>query len=221
MLAHPKTPAKLDACGVPGSMDSLTRGYMKANVIFLTIALVAVTISQSVAQVYSQNAVGYVNTTVLGGGKQAILVNPLNGTNNNVNTIMPLPNNAGYAGCSVFRYDSASSSFKDPLEWFDDFGWFSASEDNPAINPGEAFFFRNASASVLNLTLVGEVPQGSLSIDVPGHNKLAFRGSQVPQAAPLGDTTLNATNTLQFPADPGDAIFFWDSENGRPDRILR
>jgi hypothetical protein len=186
---------------------------MRTKTLLLTAALSAAGLATSMAQVYSVNAVGYVNTTVAA-GKQAILVNPLNGTNNNVNTIMPLPNAAGFAGCAVFRYDSTTSSFKDPLEWFDDFGWFSPSEDNPPINPGEGFFFRNAASTPVNLTFVGEVPQGSLTIDVPGNNKLAFRGSQVPQAAPIGDNTINATGTLQFPADAGDAIFFYNSASG-------
>jgi hypothetical protein len=179
---------------------------MRTKTLLLTAALSAAGLASSMAQVYSVNAVGYVNTTIPA-GKQAILVNPLNGTNNNINTIIPLPNNAGY--------DSANNRFKDPLEWFDDFGWFSATEDNPAINPGEGFFFRNAASTPLTLTFVGEVPQGSLSYPVPGNNRLGFAGSQVPQAAPLGDTTINSANSLQFPADPGDAVFRYNTTTGR------
>jgi hypothetical protein len=147
-------------------------------------------------------------------GKQAILSNPLNGTNNNVNTIMPLPNNAGYAASAIFRYNSTATPpvFRDPIEWFDDFGWFSASDDNPTLDPGEGFYFRNAHASAAaNLTFVGEVPQGHLVNSIPGGGVLAFRGSQTPRALPLGDTTINATGTLQFPADAGDAVFFYDN----------
>jgi hypothetical protein len=170
------------------------------------------------AQVYSVNAVGYVNVSVPA-GKQAILNNPLIGTNNNVNTIMPLPNNAGYAASALFRYDSLANPpvFKDPIEWFDDFGWFSASDDNPTLAPGEGFYFRNANTVAANLTFVGEVPQGHLVNVIPGSSRLAFRGSQTPRALPLGDTTINAAGTLQFPAEAGDAVFFFNVTTARFD----
>lgn len=164
------------------------------------------------AQVYSVNAVGYVNVSVPA-NRQAILNNPLNNSNNNVNVVAPLPNNAGYAGSAIFRYDSTNNPpvFRDPIEWFDDFGWFSATDDNPTLAPGEGFYFRNAHASQpANLTFVGEVPQGHLVNLIPGNNRLAFRGSQTPRALPIGDTTINAAGTLQFPADNGDAVFFYN-----------
>jgi hypothetical protein len=164
------------------------------------------------AQVYSVNAVGYVNMSVPG-GKQAILNNPLNNSNNNVNVVLPLANNAGNAGSAIFRYANppAAAGFLDPIEWFDDFGWFSASDDNPTLAPGEGFYFRNANSAAVNLTFVGEVPQGHLVNNIPGNNRLAFRGSQTPRALPLGDTTINAAGTLQYPADDGDAVFFYNN----------
>jgi len=124
---------------------------MRTKTLLLTAALSAAGLLPSTAQVFSVNAVGYVNQTVPA-GKQAILTNPLNGTDNKINTIMPLPNNAGYAGCAVFRYDSAGFTFKDPLEWFDDFGWFAATGDQgpagPAIQVGTGFALRTVAGAL-------------------------------------------------------------------------
>jgi len=183
---------------------------MRTKTLLLTAALGAAGLLPSTAQVFSVNQVGYVNSTIPA-GRQAILTNPLNGNpDNRVNTILPLPNNAGYAGCAIFRYNSQTSSFLDALEWFDDFGWFSPSEDNPAINPGEGFFFRNVAATDLTVTLVGDVPSGTQNNAIPDGGRLAFRGSAIPWARQLGDTTINATGTMQFPAQPGDAVFRWN-----------
>jgi hypothetical protein len=182
---------------------------MRTKTLLLTAALSAAGLLPSTAQVFSVNAVGYVNQTVPA-GKQAILTNPLNGTDNKINTILPLPNNAGFAGNAVFRYDSDGFTFRDALEWFDDFGWYSPTEDNPAINPGEGFFFRNVAAAPVNLTFVGEVPSGTVPNQIPSGNKLAFRGSQIPWAKPLGDTTINAAGSMTFPAVAGDAVFIWN-----------
>jgi hypothetical protein len=142
VLVHRYEPSsKLDACGLPGRMDSLTISNMKANATILAIALITTGASQSLSQqVYSVNIVGYVNITIPA-GKQAILNNPLNGTNNNVNTIIPLPNNVGHAGSAIFRYNSAALSFLDPIEWFDDLGGSALRMKIRRSTQGKAFTF--------------------------------------------------------------------------------
>jgi hypothetical protein len=157
------------------------------------------------AQVYSVNAVGYVNVSVPAGAL-AILANPLNGTNNLLNTIMPLPD--GSDGVTIYRFDTTTQNFADAIQFVTGVGWFSASDPAPTVNPGEAFFLNNILATALNITFVGEVPQGSLSNPVPGGNLLALRSSQVPQSAPLGDAATAAS--LQFPAAGGDTVYVFD-----------
>jgi hypothetical protein len=196
---------------------------MKMRTVLLSAALLAAVVSCSIAQVASVNTVGYAMVSIPP-GKQALLNNPLNGgfTNRNrVRDIIPFPNNAGFAGSAIFRYDSFGTpipGFRDPIEWFDDFGWYSASDEDPVLYPGEGFFLRNAHSSApAVLTFTGDVPEGHLINLVPGNNRLALRGSQTPRALPLGDTTINSTNTLNFPADDGDAIFFWNVAANRWD----
>jgi hypothetical protein len=158
------------------------------------------------AQVYSVNAVGYVNTSVPGNFKLAILANPLNGTNNSLNTIMPLPD--GSDGVTIYRFDVPSQSYRDGIQFVTGFGWFSPTDDNPTIAPGEGFWVQNPLASTLNVTFVGEVAQGSLSNPLPGAFNLKLASSQVPQSARLG--TPSTPGSLEFPAADGDTVYQWD-----------
>jgi hypothetical protein len=182
---------------------------MRTKTLLLTAALSAAGLATSMAQVYSVNAVGYVNQTVPAHG-YAILANPLNGTNNSVNTILPLPN--GYDGCNIFRFDPATQGYLDAVAWIEGLGWLSNSDPDPTINPGEGFFFQNVAAQALNITFVGEVPAGTLHNPVAGGNRFSLRSSVVPKGLKLGDTdpTTGTANTLQFPADDGDNVFIFD-----------
>ena len=176
----------------------------------LTAALSAAGLATSMAQVYSVNAVGYVNQTVPGNG-WAILAIPLNGTNNSLNTTLPLPDAA--EGCNIFRFDTATQAYRDAATWIAGLGWLSASDPDPTVNPGEGFFFQNVTGGPLTVTFVGEVPSGTLNNPVPGNNRWAILGSIVPKGLPLGDTdpTIGSATTLQFPATEGDNVFIFDS----------
>jgi hypothetical protein len=182
---------------------------MRTKTLLLTAALVAATSASALAQVYSVNAVGYVNLTVPANGL-AILANPLNGTNNNLNTIIPLGD--GQDGVTIYRYDTTLQGYSDPISFVccgEGLGWLSATDPNPTIAPGEGFWIQNPLPTPLNLTFVGEVPQGSLSNPIPGGNQLALRSSMVPQELRLG--TNGQPNTLQWPAAEADTIYIFDT----------
>jgi hypothetical protein len=179
---------------------------MRTKTLLLTAALVAATSASALAQVYSVNAVGYVNLTIPANGL-SIIANPLNGTNNLLNTILPLPD--GSDGVTVFRYDPATQMYLDSLTFLTGLGWLSASDPTPTVAPGEGFWIQNVLPTPLNITFVGEVPQGHQVNPIAGNNSLSLRSSIVPQALRLGDTA--TTNTLLFPADDGDTVFVWDT----------
>src|SRR5689334_14692664 len=70
--------------------------HMRTKTLLLTAALSAAGLLPSMAQVFSVNAVGYVNQSVPANGL-AILAVPLNGNpNNSLNNTLPIPN--GYDG---------------------------------------------------------------------------------------------------------------------------
>jgi hypothetical protein len=159
------------------------------------------------AQVYSANAVGYVNIALQPGFN--LIANPLNGTNNHLNTILPLPNSAD--GTTVYRFDPEIQNYSDSVSFIADFGWFTSDTDPNAyiINPGEGFFIQPSGPTPLNITFVGEVPQGALSNPVAGGNRFSIVSSQVPQALPLG--AAGQAGTLQFPAADGDTVYIFNA----------
>ena len=187
---------------------------MRTKTLLLTIALGAAGVASSSAQVYSANAVGYVNLSLVNGF--TLIANPLNGTNNHLNTILPLPATAD--GTTIYRYrpnTGAVGGFGDAITFFDGFGWFSADTDPNwlVLPPGEGVFIQPSGPTPLNVTFVGEVPQGQLSNPVAGNNRFSILASQVPQALPIGETGNNAT--LQFPAVDGDTVYIFNSTTQR------
>ena len=145
------------------------------------------------AQVFSVNAVGYVNKTVPSGGKLALLSNPLDAGAGN-NTIAKLF--AGVpAGTQIYKYDGT----KFIIAVFDDIdnAFLPPEAAATEVKPGEGVFVRNNSAQNITVTFVGEVPQGTLSNPIPAG--LSIRSSQVPQSGPITD--------LGYVGVPGDQIF--------------
>jgi hypothetical protein len=152
------------------------------------------------AQVYSVNVVGYVNVTVPVNG-WAILANPLNNGANAFSDVLKLPTDGSADFVTVYRYDGVGQKFLSSATFFG--GTWDAADPKAlaALAPGEGFFIQNPGTAALTITFVGEVPQGSLSVNVP--NGWALMGSQVPQAARVG--------TMGFPADDFDTIYLFDS----------
>jgi len=172
---------------------------MKAKVLVLAAALGLAATSTSTAQVYSVNAVGYVNINVPPNG-YAILGVPLNGTNNSLNTTLPL--SAPFSGVNVFRFNAAIQAFSDAITWVEGLGWYSPSDPDPAINPGEGFFLQNVANQPLPITWVGEVSIGTLNNPIPGGNRYSMLSSKVPKRG--------TPDELGIPPQDGDTIFIFD-----------
>jgi hypothetical protein len=140
------------------------------------------------AQVFSQNIVGYYNRTVPA-GQFAMLANQLkNGTNNATALI-----SGASDGDTIFLWNGAGY---DNSLFIAGVGW----DPDRQINPGTGFFYKNNGAAAVTLTFVGEVPTGSLTNVLPAN--LSLKGGVVPQA---GD--LDTVHGLQ--GNDGDQIFKW------------
>lgn len=161
---------------------------MRTKTLILTAALSVAGVMTSQAAVYSVNAVGYVNRTLEPGYN--LISNPLNSGNNTIgNLFKDLPD-----GTQVFKF--TGSGFRSATK---DVTYEPADVAALTANPGEGVFVRvNARETV---TFVGEVPQGSLSIDVP--QGLSIRSSLTPQGG--------AAAIEGFPAQDGDQIFQYDN----------
>jgi hypothetical protein len=157
------------------------------------------------AQVYSVNAVGYVNTGIPGNNQLAMLANPLKGTNNSISTIIPTAPD----GTTLYRWDASVQNYRDAISYFDGIGWLSTDPD-PQLPTGEGFWLQNPGAAT-TLTFVGEVNQGADSngVQLSGGNNLSMLASKVPQSARLGTT--GTAGTLEFPAADGDTVYQWDA----------
>jgi hypothetical protein len=151
------------------------------------------------AQVYSVNAVGFVNVTVPPAQNAqtpglALVANQLNAAPNNAvsNLLAGVPEET-----VVYKYTPGTGFSVNAYQ----FGAWA----NPGqtLNPGEGAFISNPGTTELRITFVGEVPQGSLS--TPLVAGLQIVSSQVPQAGRI-DTAAG----LSFPVADDDIVFKWD-----------
>ncbi len=174
---------------------SRTHGNTSSNTmrtqLILTTAVLGVAGSLGAsAQVYSVNAVGYINVSVPA-GKFALVANQLNTGGNKIGEVIPT---AG-EGTIVFRYASGAGFVGNGFE----FGAWSIAD--MTLPPGAGFFIQNNTAAAQTFTFVGEVPQGNLSTALTAG--LNLTGSQVPQAGTL--------SALGYPGADGDVVYQWDA----------
>jgi hypothetical protein len=128
-----------------------------------------------------------------------MIANQLNNGNNNINTVLPsgLPDGSAY-----LTWDAGLQSFAQAVTYFDGFGWFDSdlNDATTVIAPGGGGFINLPQGSSATVTMVGEVPQGNLDLDLVSNFQIVSQ--LTPQS--LG---LDATG---FPAFDGDAALFWN-----------
>ena len=161
---------------------------MRTQLILTTAALGLASLGAS-AQVYSVNAVGYVNLSLPAGSKLVLVANQLNNGDNKLATVVP----TAVEGTLAYTYAQGSGFSTAGFE----FGAWSA---NPSVAPGIGFFVSSPTAATI--TLVGEVPQGTLATALGAGLNLV--SSQVPQAGKL------ETDLKYAPAE-GDIVYQWDA----------
>lgn len=167
---------------------------MRTKTFLLTAAVFAAGLGASVAQsVYSVNAVGYVNLALPAGN--SLIANPLNGTNNLLNTVIPVAPDFS----QIYKFDPATQLYLGSSTFLGG-SW----DVNYTLAPGEGAFIILPSAATI--TFVGEVPQGNLATPLSSNYQIA--SSQVPQAGAL-------TATLGYPAQDFDQVFKYDRVNQR------
>jgi hypothetical protein len=146
------------------------------------------------AQVYSVNAVGYVNTEIPAGGDAgafALICNPLD-AGEGMNTVGNLITGIN-VGSFAYKFNNATGTY-DVNQYLG--VWTKA---DMSLAPGEGIFFLNpVGGAAVTITFVGEVKQGDLS--TPIAKGFQFISSQVPQAGLL-------STDLGFPAAAGDQVF--------------
>jgi len=170
---------------------------MRTKTLLLAAVLSAGGVASSLAQVYSVNAVGYVNIPIVSGFQ--IINNPLNNTSPNGNTVTNLFA-AAPDGTIIYRFLQSRGGFVIITKQFGN--WTDPADAADSILPGEGFFVFNGGTTTWNNTFVGEVMQGALSHQVVAG--LSIQSSEVPQAG--GIVTL-----LGYPVAENDAVYIWDT----------
>jgi hypothetical protein len=185
---------------------------MRTKALLLAAAFAAAGVSTSVAQVYSVNAVGYVNLTLPTGF--SMVGNPLNaGTGNNTVTKLFAPANlsATPTACRIYLFNNATGAYA-TVTFSSLTGAWSGTSANAEVLPGDGLFFQNLSGAPLTATFVGEVMQGPLSTPIP--QGFSIKSSQVPQALDPDSATQLPNAADRIPGAPGDRIYRFSNLTG-------
>lgn len=178
---------------------------MRTKTLLLTAALTAAGAAASMAQVYSVNMVGYINSSIPAG--YSIIANHLNNTPDNlVVNLFPTPPDT----TTFYKYNAGTSSY-DILQYLD--GAYEGITDM-TLGPGEATFI--SSPSAFAHTFVGEVQLSSSKTINSGYQMVS---SALPQSLPLdgapNDGVPAAAVGLGFPVAAGDTVYRYDNANNQ------
>ena len=168
---------------------------MRTQLILTTAAIGVAGSLGAFAQVYSVNAVGYINVTVPAKG-YVLAANQLNAGGNTIKEVLP----SVAEGTTVFKYAQGAGFSSNGYE----FGAWA--NEAASLKPGEGFFVQNPGDAPTTLTFVGEVPQGTLKTTLAAGLNLI--SSQVPQGGAL-------VADLKYPAAEGDVVYQWNSATQR------
>ena len=159
------------------------RKSMNSKTLLLLGVVGAVAASTASAQVYSVNAVGYVNVTLPSGF--SLISNPLNAPDNKYSALLPsVP-----IGTTIFKWTGST---------YESSTFLGVWSDDSELVPGEGVFIQVSEP--LTITFVGDVPQGQLVTQLPAG--FSIKSSKVPQSAGL--------DALGFPADVGDSVYLFN-----------
>jgi hypothetical protein len=164
------------------------------------------------AQVYSQNVVGYVNLTI--SNKFTMIANPLNGPGGSNTLGQILPNVTPGAG--IYKFNG--TTFEGKVTFIaPGTGWLGGTGNGTVLAPGSGAFIQidgATAATPSTITFVGEVADGNTSVTIPSGFSIA--SSVLPVAAPLGKgadaepAAGQPVTSLRFPGVAGDRVIFWD-----------
>jgi len=181
---------------------------MRTKALLLTAALAAAGASTSMAQVFSVNAVGYVNVSLTPGFN--LVSNPLQAANNSISALFSNISPSIPAGMRVYAFNTATGGFHTAAVRrgtpFNDWSPADSAAINIPVGEGAFVFDPRATGSApLTLTFVGEVRQGQLDNPIP--QGFSIKANMVPQAG-------RPDSFGTFPATGGDKLFKFNPATG-------
>jgi hypothetical protein len=180
---------------------------MRTKAILLAAAFAAAGVATSMAQVYSVNAVGYVNKTLTPGF--TLVSNPLIAADNTIQALFNNFQGGVRDGTTVYKF--VGGGFQ--TAGFDEFGGWGGAGATVTLMPGEgAFVFipnpQAGEAANKVLTFVGEVPQNNTTTPLP--RGFSMKSSVVPQAVAPDNVKNTDGSSAAIPAVDGDTIYRWN-----------
>ena len=177
---------------------------MRTKALLLAAAFTAAGVATSMAQVYSVNAVGYVNTTLKPGYN--LISNPLSAADNTVGKLFLNIQGGVPGGTAVFKLVNGNfvSARFDDLD-----GAYVGAAVTETVLPGDGVYVLNPTTTDKVLTFVGEVPQNATSTAIP--RGYSIKASVVPQAVKPDATKNTDGSAAPIPAVGGDALFRYDA----------
>jgi hypothetical protein len=173
---------------------------MRTKTLLLSGVVAALTSASLMAQVYSLNAVGYINVTCPPGF--SVIANQLNTTNNNLSPLLDsqIDASGSHDNVNFFKFNGATYGTLTT----DSLNLPASPWDGPAttttLNPGEACFVQNPYSTNLVFTFVGTVLQGLVTNNMP--HGFSLISSMIPQAgrldADLGMPEVDNDNVFLF-----------------------
>jgi hypothetical protein len=156
--------------------------------------------------VYSLNAVGYINITIYPGFNMIscpLIASP----DNTLNTLLN-NTNGQYKKQQVWSYTATNSQ-----PYFEEVGsatgWNQGG--NTTINPGQGVWFNNVSNELLTITFVGTVPTGPIT-NVLYANSFNMVSTAVPAS---GDIVTNSIMNFDTAAKK-DQVWMYNAANSQP-----
>jgi hypothetical protein len=177
---------------------------MKSKALILAAAFVAAGVATSMAQVYSVNAVGYVNVDLTPGFN--LVSNPLDAGAGN-NTLAKLFSNieGGVpAGTRVFVFNTTTGAFDSALYSSVFNAYTPQAIADKEVKVGEGAFVSLPGTVNKKLTFVGEVMQGTLNNPLPAG--FSVKANMVPQSGP--------PDSFGLPGSAGDRLFKFNKTTG-------
>jgi hypothetical protein len=173
---------------------------MRTKTLIAVAAVGLAFVASSFAQVYSVNAVGYVNTDLVAGFN--LISNPLDNKNANGNTITNLFASVP-EGTTVYKFNPATGSYT--ANGFEFGEW---SDKTQTLVPGEGAFVKIPAGGSAKVTFVGDVVQSvnGAPVSTPIPKGFSIVSSQVPQAGKI-------QTDLKFTPAEGDTVYQWKPGN--------
>jgi hypothetical protein len=167
--------------------------------------------------VYSLNAVGYINATLYPGFNMItcpLICSP----DNTIGTLFPnggggLPTSNQFAGLQIYNWNTGITNY-DPVDNASakqankngyTNGWVQGGTNT--IYPGQALWVYNGNPVATNVTFVGTVPQNGSSYLT---NTITPGFIMVGSAIPMSGDLYTNTNTLLTFSLGGDEVYTWD-----------